>query len=229
MGSAGRLLTPLQANAEVGSTMHVGVVSALIRAGWARLRAEVRERTVQVRVHSAFAGLINAGFLAVLEAFCDRDVSLAVATELVDWKRDALRLQFPSALLFADARELGAFCVWAEVLIVSWPCMPYSAAKHVPADALPAFKQRARQNTELVIRVLQLAAAAPVPPVLILLENVPGLVERSIYEGCRVLLAAAMLSVGYSWQDGTLCPAALHMGPQMRKRWYAVGLREDTC
>ena len=229
LGSTGRLLTPLQANAEVGSTMHVGVVSALIRAGWARLRAEVRGRIVRILVHSSFAGLINAGFLAVRAAFDGVEVALAVATEIVDWKRDALRLQFPSAVLFADAREVGAFMVTSEVMVVSWSCMPYSAAKHVPADALSAFKRRARQNTELVIRVLQLAAAAPSPPLLILLENVPGLVERSIYEGCRILLAAAMMSIGYSWQDGTLCPAALHMGPQMRKRWYAVGVREDAC
>ena len=79
------------------------------------------------------------------------------------------------------------------------------------------------------MQVLRRAAAAPTPPLLIVLENVPGLIEKSIYEDCRMLLAAAMLGSGYLWQDGILCPAALHMGPQMRRRWYAVGVRTEAC
>ena len=156
------------------------------------------------------------------------DVVLAVATECVAWRQKALLLQYPGVQLFGDACEPEAFRVEMEVLIVSWPCMPYSAANRVPKGAIERFRLRARQNTELVVDVLRCAAAARTPPLLILLENVPGLVERSIYEECRALLLATLSGMPYVWRDGILCPAELRMGPQMRRRWFGVGVRADV-
>ena len=229
--SKGRVprLTALQANAEAGSTMHVGVVRALIASAWGRLRSEVIQALVAVRVHASCAGVINAGFLAVVAALGDYPVELVVATECVEWRRTALRLQYPRALLYADACEPLAFAVGVEVLVLSWPCMPYSAANHVPKGAIARFRHQARLNTEIAVRVIRLAAAATPPPLIMVMENVPGLVERSIYEDCRAMLVAAMSVAGYLWQDGVLCPAELRMGPQMRRRWYGVGVRQDAC
>ena len=226
LGEAGRRakrLTPLQAYAEVGASMHCGVVARLVARSWMRLRSDVRARLPSVRVHSSCAGAINAGFAAVRSALQGTRVQLVVATETVWWRRRALALQFAEAQLFEDARMPEAFMVACEVMVVSWPCQPNSAAKHVPPDAVEQMVQQAMDNARLLVDIVTRAANMMIPPLLIFLENVPGLVERAIFEPCCVLMATALESLGYEWEECVACPAALCIGPQQRRRWYGVG------
>ena len=222
-GRRAKWLTPLQACAEVGASMHCGVVARLVARAWMRLRADVRARLPSVRVHCSCAGSVNAGFAAVRGALQGCLVQLVVATETVWWRRRALAMQFPGAQLFEDARVPGAFAVAAEIMVVSWPCQPNSAAKHVPPDAVDQMVQQAMDNAQLVVDIVTRAANMMIPPLLILLENVPGLVERTIFEPCCVWIATALEGLGYAWAECVACPAALCIGPQQRRRWYGVG------
>ena len=226
----------LQAADAAAGVCRGGVVDALRSggpAGWSGLgksasRPSVRARLPSVRVHSSCAAVINAGFAAVQQAIPHARVQLAVATETVWWRRRALELQWPEAVVVADARADEAFAVPVEIMIVSWPCQPNSAAKHVPAESVELIVRQAMDNAQLVIDIVRRAAASTSPPLLILLENVPGLVERVIFEPCCVWIAAALEATGYAWEECTECPAALCIGAQQRRRWYGVGIRR-TC
>ena len=76
-----------------------------------------------VRVHTSCAGVVNAGFLAVERAMGERHVAtrLVVATELVAWRREALAMQYPHALLVTQAAGWRAFTRHAHILVASWP------------------------------------------------------------------------------------------------------------
>ena len=82
-----------------------------------------------VAVHSSCAGLINAGFLAARKAMrsLGRQACLVVATKLDRMRRAVLKLMFPDAWIGKWARGLDAFCgPRTDILVISWPCMPYS-------------------------------------------------------------------------------------------------------
>ena len=104
--------------------MHCGVVSAIIRQRWLAIPAAVRRSLRVVRVHSAFAGVINAGFLAARMALPEHSVQLGAASECVWWRREALRAQYPAARMLEDARDVRAFAEPYEILVASWPCHP---------------------------------------------------------------------------------------------------------
>ena len=84
-------------------------------------------------------------------------------------------------------------------------------------------------NTALVVEIVVRAVWCSVrPPLIILLENVPGLVDRGGCAWCRDWLSAELEATPYHWSDQVLCPA-VHFGwPMARARWYAVGVRRDA-
>ena len=111
----------------------------------------------------------------------------------------------------------------------AWPCQPYSAARRVTAATWREGQRECASNTALVVEVLVRAVwCSAQAPLLILLENVPGFVDRGGCAWCRDWLAAEMESMPYSWGEQVLCPAANFGCPMARARWYAVGVRRDV-
>ena len=107
-------LTALQAHAAIADSMHVGAVAEVVKIGWRRalqVHPEELSRLNMVTVHSACAGVVNAGFLAVRKAMRNlgRETNLVVATEINRMRREALKIMYPAAWIGEFACGLDAF------------------------------------------------------------------------------------------------------------------------
>ena len=221
-------LTALQAHAALADGMHVGAVAAVVSKGWElvlQMHGDVNFN--MVRVHTSCAGLVNAGYLAVERAMGERHVTtrLVVATELVGWRREALAMQYPLALLVAQAAGGRAFSRHAHILVASWPCKPYSTANVEGRVAASVWTARAWENTVLFGSILA-GACSQVggPPLLLVFENVAGLLTR---KKCRPMLRhmlGEMALSPFTWFSQIVC-ARKHTGGQcLRPRLFLVGV-----
>ena len=104
---------------------HFRLLARLLKEGWERLEGFIMEGLDVIRVHASCAGVINGGYLAAVKGLGSR-TTLAVATESDVRRRSLLKQQYPTALIAADARSALACAVDVHVLIVTWPCLPYS-------------------------------------------------------------------------------------------------------
>ena len=228
-GDTRKGLSTMQAHAALADGMHVGAVAAVIRRGWQLAGKWHTVRDKQwIGVHSSCAGLVNAGFLAARRAMKELGVEarLVCATELSPWRREALSMQYPSALIGEQATAHENFGRHAQVLVASWPCKPYSTANVEGAVPPLVWCQRAWNNTRLICEILARACAQDGgPPLLLVFENVPGLLTR---KKCRPMLKHLLSEMAlspYTWYSQIVC-ARLHVGGQCRRpRLFFVGVR----
>ena len=223
-------LTALQAHAAIADSMHVGAVAEVVKIGWRRaieVHPEELWSLELVSVHSSCAGLVNAGFLAVRKAMRNlgREAHLAEATESNRMRREALKLMYPGATISDFAYGPMSFGRRADILIISWPCTPYSTANVGSRVTMAEKRYRAWTNTLLVISILAKAAVQKGgPPFMVVLENVQGLITRQL---CRPMLRQLMRELAgsiWTWTNQVVCPRQ-HFGKQCRRpRWMAVGI-----
>ena len=152
-------VTALQAHAAIADSMHVGLTSAVIRWAWLILvqRLNVCMPVGQeVMVHTACAGMVNAGYLAAERALQGLQLTpvLSVASEKCTLRRDALQMQYPDALLVADAAMDGAYARHSHIFIASWPCKAYSAAQVDSSVSRKVWEERAWYNTRLICYIV---------------------------------------------------------------------------
>ena len=223
-------LTALQAHAAIADSMHVGAVAEVVKIGWQRalqVHPEELLRLSTVAVHSSCAGVVNAGFLAVRKAMRNlgREANLVVASGVNRMRREALKLMYPEAWIAEFASGRDAFASRSDILIISWPCTPYSTANVGYKVSLAEKRHRAWTNTHLVTGILAKAATQDGgPPYMVVLENVQGLVTRKL---CRPMLRHLMREFAgsiWTWTNQVVCPRR-HFGKQCRRpRWMAVGI-----
>ena len=199
---------------------HFRLLARLLKEGWERLEGFITEGLDVIRVHVSCAVVINGGYLAAVKGLGSR-TTLAVATESDVRRRSLLKQQYPTALIAADARSALACAVDVHVLIVTWPCQPYSSSHRIIYTV--AHQRRCQHNTALLVETLLRVCSSIHPPLLVLIENVPGFVEREASAECCVWLAPEMRELLYQWHEEIICPATHMRGPQMRKRFYCVG------
>ena len=190
-------------------------VAAVIRRGWDLVDATHGiDDKYPVRVHSACAGLVNAGFLAVERAMKERGVTarLVVASEAVPWIREGLQLQYPGTVLLEDAGQFEEYTRNAHILVASWPCKPYSSANVEGRTSPRVWRKRVWENTHLVCKIIAGACMQQGgPPRLLVLENVPGLKSRrKCWPMLRHILAEMALTP-YTWFSQIVC-AREHAG-----------------
>ena len=219
-------LSPLQSWAALSDSMHVGAVEEVIKAGW-KQQSIARQEACTVYVHSSHAGLVNAFHLAVVGALSDGDedrVQLAVATERAASRRAALRRMYPEAKVYAEATDPEAFRHYSQVGGITWSCTTYSSAGTKDAEVVKEWEARAWQNTELAATVLaRFCTQTGGPPWMLVMENVPGLVEL---QACRPMLRyllSEMLATPYVWSWQYVCPVEHCGGCTTRRRLFFVG------
>ena len=167
-------------------------------------------------------------FLACRRYFGEAAV-MAVASECAPRRRAALRRQYPQALIACQALYTTLLAVQCHVWGISWPCQFYSMAGVLLDDRRVSWRRAAWDNTLLVCRLLAAACAQQGgPPLMIVLENVPGLAVR---RDCRPMLrrlCREMWQMPYMWLTQIVC-AHEHCGAAMyRRRLFFVGVRRDA-
>ena len=223
-------VTALQAHAAIADSMHVGLTSAVIRWAWLMLvqRLNVSLPVGQeILVHTACAGMVNAGFLAAERALKGLQLTavLSVASEKCSLRRDALRMQYPNAMLVADAAMDVAYSRHSHIFIASWPCKTYSSAQVDSSVPRKVWEERAWYNTRLICYIVQQACLQPSgPPNIIVLENVKGLFARKRCRPYLKFILRFLTTTPHTWFNQVICPR-IHLGAQCsRPRLFLVGI-----
>jgi len=171
--------------------------------------------------------MVNAGYLAAERALKGLQLTavLSVASEKCPLRRDALRMQYPKAMLVADAAMDVAYSRPSHIFIASWPCKAYSSAQVDSRVSRKVWEERAWCNTSLICHLVQQACLQPSgPPYIIVLENVKGLFARKRCRPYLKFILRFLTTTPYTWFNQVICPRT-HLGAQcQRPRLFLVGI-----
>ena len=138
--------------------------------------------------------------------------------------RQVLRRRFPGVRLEPDVAALAALPEETEVLAAGFPCVDVSRAG-LRAGLAGSGSGLVRH----VFRLLRGAARAGRPVPWVLLENVPGLLERGGggLEAPVERVVSGLEALGYAWAQRVVCTAAFGLPNRRRRVFILASLHGD--
>ena len=164
-------------------------------------------------MHEFFAGsgLVSYGLTGLFKPVWSNDISVK--------KAEVYRNNFESEhFLRDDIKNIsGADLPFAQLSWASFPCQDLSLA-----GSLGGINA---ERSGLIWEWLRILQEMPVPPSLLLIENVPGLLSTNNGENYKKL-HTALQDMGY--KSGAILLDAIHFVPQSRPRVFVIAVKQDV-